>query len=352
VVCFENIRLRWRKTVTLQKAGGTGKSVRVLVVDDYEPWRRFVSTTLQTQPELQVIGEAVDGLEAIQKAQELQPDLILLDIGLPTLNGIEAARRIRVVSPTSKILFVSENRSRDIAEEALRTGASGYVVKSDAGGELLPALEAVLKGKRFVSASLMGHDSNAPKDHPAAAIRHCHEVAFHADDDSVVDGYARFIESALKSGNAVIVAVTEAHRASLLPRLEADRMDVAAAIKQGSYVPLDAADALLRLTVNDIPDPVRCRKVIGDLVMGAAKGVKGEHGQVVVCGEIAPTLLSKGNAEGAIQLEHLWDEITKGYGVHTLCGYLWSAFPDRESTPIFGRICGEHSAVHGRELGY
>jgi DNA-binding NarL/FixJ family response regulator len=106
------------------------------VVDDYEPWRRFVSTTLQKQPGLQIIGEAVDGLEAVQKAQQLQPDLILLDIGLPTLNGIEAARRIRELSPKSKILFVSDNRSWDIVEEALRTGAVGYVVNSDAAREL------------------------------------------------------------------------------------------------------------------------------------------------------------------------------------------------------------------------
>lgn len=107
-------------------------AIRILVVDDYKPWRGFVYSTLQKQAELQVIGEASDGLEAVEKAQELQPDLILLDIGLPTLNGIEAARRIREVSPESKILFVTENRSCDIAEEALRTGAGGYVVKSDA----------------------------------------------------------------------------------------------------------------------------------------------------------------------------------------------------------------------------
>jgi len=143
--------------VTLQKAGGTGKSLRVLVVEDYEPWRRYFSTMLQKQPELQVIGQVSDGLEAVQQAQQLQPDLILLDIGLPTLNGIEAARRIREVSPASKILFVSENRSVDVAEEALSTGAGGYVVKSDAGCELLPAIKAVLEGKRFISASLAGH---------------------------------------------------------------------------------------------------------------------------------------------------------------------------------------------------
>jgi hypothetical protein len=81
--------------------------------------------------------------------------------------------------------------------------------------------------------------------------------------------------------------------------------------------------------------------------MGAAKGVRAEHGRVVVCGEIAPTLLSKGNAEGAIKLEHMWDEITRRYGVHTLCGYLSSAFPNKESSPILEAICAEHSAVHG-----
>jgi DNA-binding NarL/FixJ family response regulator len=143
--------------LTLGKAGGTGKSIRVLVAEDYEPWRRYFSTALQKDPELQVIGEVSDGLEAVQKAEELQPDLILLDIGLPTLNGIEAARRVREVSPTSKILFVSENRSPDIAQEALGTGAGGYVVKSDARSELLPAVKAVLEGKRFISASLAGH---------------------------------------------------------------------------------------------------------------------------------------------------------------------------------------------------
>jgi DNA-binding NarL/FixJ family response regulator len=326
--------------------------VRVLVVDDYGPFRQFICSTLRTRPELQIVGEVSNGLEAVHKAEELQPDLIVLDIGLPTLNGIEAARRIRRLSPESKILFVSQESSAEVVQEALALGARGYVAKTDAGRELLAAVGAVLEGKQFISSGLSSHDSNAPKDDHAAAVRHCHEVAFHADDDSVVDGYARFIESALKSGNAVVVVVTEAHRASLLRRLAADGVDVAAAIKQGSYVPMDAADALARLTVNDMPDPVRCRNVIADLVMGAAKGAKGEHCQVVVCGEIAPTLLSKGNAEGAIQLERLWDEITEDYGVHTLCGYLWSAFPDGESSPIFRRICGEHSAVHGLELGY
>jgi DNA-binding NarL/FixJ family response regulator/enamine deaminase RidA (YjgF/YER057c/UK114 family) len=143
-------------------------AIRVLVVDDYEPWRRYLAVTLRKKTGLHVIGEASDGLEAVQQAQELQPDLILLDIGLPTRSGIEAARRIREVSPASKILFVSENRSACIAKEALSTGAGGYVVKSDAAGELLPAVDTVLKGKRFLSANLTGHDSSVDDQTEAA----------------------------------------------------------------------------------------------------------------------------------------------------------------------------------------
>jgi DNA-binding NarL/FixJ family response regulator len=123
----------------------------VLVVDDYEPFRRFVSSTLRKRPEFQVVGEASDGLEAVHKSAELQPDLIVLDIGLPTLNGIEAARRIRQLSTGSKILFLSQESFTDVAREALSSGALGYLVKTNAGSELLPAVDSVLQGREFLS---------------------------------------------------------------------------------------------------------------------------------------------------------------------------------------------------------
>jgi DNA-binding NarL/FixJ family response regulator len=126
-------------------------SVRVLVVEDFEPFRRFVCSRVEDSSELQVICVVSDGLEAVQKAEELQPDLILLDIGLPNLNGIEAARRIRKLSPQSKILFVSQESSADVIEEALSLGAMGYVIKARAGRDLLVAMEAVREGRQFVS---------------------------------------------------------------------------------------------------------------------------------------------------------------------------------------------------------
>jgi len=124
--------------------------VRILVVDDFEPWRRSLCSLLEEHPAWQVICEASDGPEAIEKSRELQPDLILLDIGLPGLNGIEAAKQIRIIAPCSRILFCSENCCPDIVREALRIGGHGYVVKSDATSDLVPALEAVMANKQFV----------------------------------------------------------------------------------------------------------------------------------------------------------------------------------------------------------
>jgi DNA-binding NarL/FixJ family response regulator len=125
--------------------------IRVLVVEDYEPMRQTVRATLQKRRDLQIVGEASDGLEAVQKAVELNPDLILMDIRLPSQNGIEAARQIRDLVPEAKILFLSQETSPEVIQEALRVGASAYVVKVNAGIELVPAIDAVISGEQFVS---------------------------------------------------------------------------------------------------------------------------------------------------------------------------------------------------------
>jgi DNA-binding NarL/FixJ family response regulator len=131
-------------------------SVRILVVDDFEPWRRCVCSILEGEAEWRVVGEAADGWDAVQKAQELKPDLILLDIGLPKLDGLEAARRIRQVIPGAGIMFLTQNNDKDILNAALNTGAQAYVLKTDVGGELLPAVRATLRGETFVSSGIKG----------------------------------------------------------------------------------------------------------------------------------------------------------------------------------------------------
>jgi DNA-binding NarL/FixJ family response regulator len=126
-------------------------------VEDFEPWRDFLRAQLQKDHGVEIVGEVSDGNQVIQEVERLQPDLILMDIGLASVNGIEAAKRVHECSPDTKILFVSENRSPEIAKKAMDTGANGYVVKTDARNELLPAIRVVLNGRRFISTSMAGH---------------------------------------------------------------------------------------------------------------------------------------------------------------------------------------------------
>jgi DNA-binding NarL/FixJ family response regulator len=126
-------------------------SIRIFVVDDFEPFRQFVCATLGERNDLQIVGEAADGLEGVQKAVELKPDLILMDIGLPSLNGLEAARKILELVPESKIIFLSQESSAELVQEALDLGAWGCVVKAKAASGLMLAVDAVILGKKFVS---------------------------------------------------------------------------------------------------------------------------------------------------------------------------------------------------------
>jgi DNA-binding NarL/FixJ family response regulator len=128
--------------------------VRVLIVDDFPKWRSFVALQVKQKKAWQVVSEASDGVEAIQKACEFRPDVVVLDIGLPGVAGLEVAQRILRDLPATKILFLSQNRSCEVVQESLRIGASGYVLKSDSAKDFLPAMTAVLRGEIFLSANL------------------------------------------------------------------------------------------------------------------------------------------------------------------------------------------------------
>lgn len=339
-------------------------SIRILVVDDYEPFRRFLSAMLQNSVEVEFIHEVSDGSEAVRRAEELQPDLILLDIGLPKLNGIEAARQIRELSPASKILFVSQGSSADVVQAAFSTGGEGYVVKTDVRRELLTAVNAVLRGERVVSSTVArygftrpSHEQSPESPRPDAVfaplplqntgISRRHEVQFYSDDLLLLDRFTQFIGSALGAGNAVIVVITQSHREGLLPRLQAHGANIESAIEQGRYISLDAAETLATFMVNNVLDPGRFLKVTSDLIMSAARAVKGEHARVAACGECAPLLWTQANAEAAIQLEHLWDRIARLHAIDVLCGYPLGSFQDGAGD-IFERVCAEHSAIHAR----
>jgi DNA-binding NarL/FixJ family response regulator len=335
------------------------------VVDDFEPWRRFVCSMIQKQPGLQIIGEVSDGLEAVHKAEELHPDLILLDVGLPKLNGIEVARRVCRICPHAKILFVSQLASADVVRAALQSGAKGYVFKTEARSELLMAVNAVLRGDQFVSSRFVRHEFTGVSDTRDAnraqtesfratlsprnmEIIHRHSVDFYADQEGLLDSLTQFSGAALRAGRPVIVVATDSHRDDLLLRLQASGLNVAAAVEQGRYRAVDAAETLSTFMVNGQPDRARFLRVVGDLTETAARGARAERALLAACGECAPLLWAQGKVEAAIRLEQLWNEVAMTYDMDILCGYPLASFQSMVGTHIFSRICAEHSAVRFR----
>ena len=129
-------------------------TLRILVADDHEVVRSGVRVLLEAHPGWQVCDEAAEGREAVEKAGRLRPDVVILDIGMPLLNGLEAARLIRKASPQSEVLILSMHESEQVIREVLAAGARGYVLKSDAGRSLVNAVEALSRHKTFFTSSV------------------------------------------------------------------------------------------------------------------------------------------------------------------------------------------------------
>ena len=340
-------------------------SIRVLVVDDYRPWRRHICSVLRTRTEIQVIAEISDGLEAVQKAQELRPDLILLDIGLPSLSGLEVARRIRELSPKSKVLFISQETSTDIVLGALATGAAGYVVKADASGELRTALSAVLRGEKYVSTRLADRiftNASGTDSHQDASIGTVatagpprrsapelgHVVHFYADDGVLLDRLSSLIGDSLRAGESAVAVMTSSHRSGLEKRLIAQGFEVNEAINIGRLAIYDA-DRALSLFM-DAAGPSRDRFLLqfGEIVRKARATITAKNRRVVIFGEMVAVLWAREEYEAAIRLEGLWNELALTCPFYLCCAYPANGFPDTSSRDSFAAVCAQHSDVVAR----
>ena len=315
-------------------------SHRVLVVEDHGPFRRAICDLLQQHAQLLVVGEAADGPDAIEQAEALRPDVVLLDIGLPAMSGIEVAARLRTKVPGAKVMFVTNEASLDVVEQAFQRGAHGYVYKPRVWRDLFPVLDSIVRGGRFVSGGL---ERIARGDSLAS---HRHHVAFYANDSVLVGAFSRFIAGALQEGHAVITAVTEAHDLSLRQRLHGAGVDVALAVRQGRYVPVSISDVLAHVMVNGRPDAAQFLNATGDVVTEAARRATSRHANVSACGECSATVWAQGHLEAAIQLEHLFDELANSHQIDMLCAYPLTTRD--ESVTAVRSLCAAHTTVEIR----
>ena len=309
---------------------------RVLVVEDHEPFRRVLCDLLRERADVLIVGEAADGLEAVRQAEALRPDVVMLDIGLPLLNGVDAAVRIRAKAPDVKVMFVTNESSLEVVEQAFKRGAHGYVYKPRMRRDVLRVFDAITRGGGFVSGGL---ERVARGDSLAS---HRHDLLFCSSDEVLVDAFSRFITGVLSEGNVVIALVTDAHDISLTRRLQASP-DFASAIGEGRYITVNINELLAKVMVNGWPDPTRFLDTTEELLIEVARRGTGRRPTVAAVSECTPTVWVHGYLEAAIQLERLWDEMAKSRQMDILCGYPLTA--REENVQAVRTLCAEHTAV-------
>jgi len=298
---------------------------KILVVEDFEKFRQVVVSTLQNKTEC-VVTESSDGLEAVRQAEEQKPDLVLLDVGLPSLNGIEVARRLRRLAIPPKIVFVSQESSPEIVREALNLGALGYVHKLRVQTDLLPAIEGALESRRFVGSGLLiGEGTNTQARH---------EILFCSNTAALLNAFADFAENALKSGDPVLVGEVKSREGSFYQELKARGIEIDAAIQRGTYAFLD---------LDAPPDQTRTRDAVRRLSEAASRTGK-KHPRVAIWGGRAGKMWTEGKKDEAIQLEQIANDLVKHHDIDMLCPYPWRW----EEHSAFKKICAEHSVVSYR----
>ncbi len=315
--------------------------LRVLIVDDHAAWRQQISSLVRKSGAWEVAGEAADGPDAVAMAASLRPDLILLDIELPSLDGTATAKQILAADPSSRILFLTGHRSLDVLEATLMDGARGYVIKLYAATELLPAMAAVADGRRFVSAVLGGRPMDSATGLP---VPHVHAATFQPDDAALTDEYERFAAAELHAGKAVIFLGALPRREDLARRLRMRGVNLDAAIAGDRYIAMDLSEVLPPLMVNGMPDETLFWKAATSLVVRAARASRQDPPVIAAFGDAAPSLWKAGRIDAALRLEQLWDECARTFNLEILCGYVMPGLgrPDDEA---YQHLCAVHSAA-------
>jgi DNA-binding NarL/FixJ family response regulator len=318
--------------------------VEILIVDDHEMFRGKVRSLIESQPHYRVCGEAGDGIEAIEKARQLRPDIVLMDINMPRMNGLEATRIIRREVPLCRVIIVSQNDAAIAREQARRAGAKGAVTKSDLIRDLLPTIDGVAMENnnsldQTKTATAHGGEpwcgllnSAAPRDHI---------VQLYQDQQFLNRAVCRFAAAAIANGEGVILVPTVAHWDAFRPRLEAEGVDVKAAEKRGQLTVVDADNLLPTFMRGGMPDsPVFMG--LAASVISEARGV-GRYPKVRWWGEMVNILWERGEVAASMQLEDQFDQLAHEQDIAIFCSFLMDNFNGDVHARMLPRLGENHS---------
>ena len=339
--------------------------VRILIVENVDFFQGLIAPILNQRPNWRVAGVVADEAGAVRLARLLQPDLILLDIDLPRMNGVKTARHIRMLAPNSRIVFLSHESSLGVVRQAFRLGAWAYVTKEHAAPELIAAVEAVLQGKQFIASGVSGHDNTASIEDPDRRLEQIlapsvsplpqkvrmvpsHKVQFYSRDTILLERATRFVEVALRANHSVIFCTTGPRREGIFHALKTQGLDIESAVARGSCITLDAGKILSTVMVENLPDPTKFLELFGGFITSAADAARGRHSRVVLYEECAPLLWEQGKEEATLRVEVLCNELVTRYDVDIFCGYSVTYFHGEEDRHLTERICALHTAVDSR----
>jgi CheY-like chemotaxis protein len=306
---------------------------RVLLADDHLTFMESVSDFLADA--FDVVALAGDGRQAVDLASRLKPDVVVLDVTMPQLDGFQALEELSRACPNIRVVFLTMHRDDQFVSASIDAGAYGYVLKSRVHSDLIGAIHHALAGRLFVPspASL------------AAVAGSRHALQVYADDGDYLDSVSRLVSATLRAGEQVVMVTTDATRLGVAQRLQGQRINLATLAQQGQYFERDSVLALSHVVHDGRPDKDRLAEIVRDLDGLREASPNGPHGRLMVVGEMSGTLFRNGDVAAAMELEAMWNELTRRLPFFTVCSYASECFEHSDTRHLLPKVCAEHGAV-------
>ncbi|MGB8988834.1 MAG: response regulator [Candidatus Sulfotelmatobacter sp.] len=318
-------------------------SIKVLIVDDRAQFRRMVRSLIDSQPKYRICGEAGDGIEAIEKVRQLHPHLVLMDINMPRMDGLEATRIIRRENPDCHVVIVTQNDAAVAREQARSVDANGFVTKFDLIRDLLPEMGRVVMGNNRSG----GEKKNVAVDGEpwrgllSGAAPRDHIVQLYQDEQFLNRAVCRFAAAAIANGEGIILVPTIAHWDAFRPRLESEGVDVNAAEKRGQLTIVDADNLLPTFMRDGMPDSPVFMGLAANVV-SQARG-DGRYPKVRWWGEMVNILWERGDVAASMNLEDLFDQLANEQDIAIFCSFLMDNFNGDVHARMLPRLSENHS---------